>query len=133
MMWFVEYALMPLLIGTVTMFWAATKHLAVVLDRPDVWDGADLGGGVLGAVAMIPTQMLVVAVDQSVATPVWLLATRRAAMMLWGLTLLFWMGSIWIETETAFGVPESLRPINERCWDVHLGWIPGAEEGSADG
>jgi len=123
---FVDYLFTPLFFCVLTSFWIAAKHLAVTIDHPGLWDFADFGVGILSALLMFPSQMLILSYSETGSGPaIWMFAFRRAGIALYAMTLWYWYLSIGIEKETDFSVPESLRPIEERAWELHLGWMPG--------
>jgi len=123
---FMEYGYAAMFFCILSSFWVAGKYLAVTLDHPGLWDGTDLGVGILSALLMFPSQMLILSYSETGSGPaIWMFAFRRAGIALYAMTLWYWYLSIGIEKETDFSVPESLRPIEERAWELHLGWMPG--------
>jgi len=118
-------ALLMLSAGLISS-WAAGKWLTCDLDKPDWWDLLDALAGAAGAVIVAIYTYAIVALDPAGPGfgPIWAYAVRNGAAFGWATFLSCWLASIWIETESEISVPPSLEPIEQRAYEIHLGWAP---------
>lgn len=114
-----------LLLGS-SLLWWTVKREAVRHDWPLLWDVADLVGGMVSAVACyaLVRPLVVFRPSQGVTTDPALFALRSAAAFGFAMFLGFWVASMYVEAETERGLPASLDPLEERVYEMHLGWVP---------
>jgi hypothetical protein len=122
-------ALLSVSVGVAACWWAV-KKLAVVLDRPRLWDQADLAVGVLGGFAWAAVYLAAPPLDQAVIHPA-AVALRRGATGIYVFSVGFWFASVGLEATGRAELPQGLQPIRYRFYE-QMSWVPFFERLAPD-
>lgn len=110
------------------MLWWTVKRESVRHDWPLAWDVADLAGGFIAGVVYFVLVRPLVVFDPAhgvTANPD-LFMFRSSVVFAFGAFLGFWVSSMYVEQETERELPASLDPLEERVYEMQLGWVPFA-------